>query len=417
MAASRADTYMADRVRGFGVTIFAEMTALALKHAAVNLGQGYPDFPAPEFVKRAACEAVMRDENQYTRSAGHPKLVEAIAKLWQRDWGYSPDPITEITVTVGATEGLFASIQALINPGDEVLIIEPFYDAYPADVIMAGGVPRYVPLRPDVNGEWVLDLDEVRRAITPRTRMLILNTPHNPTGKVFTREELEGLAAIAQEYDLIVLSDEVYDYLTFDGYTHVRIATLPGMWERTLTLGSAGKMFGVTGWKVGWVVGSAALNEAVRKAHQWIPFCVATPLQVAVAHALAEAPSQGYFEQMRVAYEHKRNLLVAALREVGLEPYATHGTYFVLARIDTLGWDDDVAFCRWLTTEVGVTAIPPTAFYSEAHKDMGRRMARFAFCKRDEALHEAARRLRERLPQRPRTGHERPAAPGGQEGR
>lgn len=394
MTSEGLNPYMAERVRGFGETIFAEMTALALKHRAINLGQGYPDFPAPDFVKRAAQEAIAQDENQYTRSAGHPRLVEAIALLWQRDWGYTPDPLTEVTVTVGATEGLFAAIQALVNPGDEVLIIEPFYDAYPADVVMAGGIPRYVPLRPGEDGEWYLDLDEVRRAITSKTRMLILNTPHNPTGKVFSREELEGLAALAQEYDLIVLSDEVYDYLTFDGRQHVRIATLPGMWERTLTLGSAGKMFGVTGWKIGWAVGDARLNLAVRKAHQWIPFCVTTPLQVAVAVALQEAPSRGYFENMRRAYEQKRDMLVRALQEVGLQPYATHGTYFVLARIDTLGWEDDVAFCRWLTTEVRVAAIPPTAFYSEAHKEMGRRMARFAFCKRDDALREAAERLR-----------------------
>ncbi len=402
MTSEKAGTYMAERVRGFGETIFSEMTALALKHRAVNLGQGYPDFPAPDFVKEAAWKAIARDENQYTRSAGHPQLVEAIALLWQRDWGCSPDPLTEITVTVGATEGLFAAVQALVNPGDDVLIIEPFYDAYPADVIMAGGTPRFVPLRPGEDGEWYLDLEEVRRAITPRTRMLILNTPHNPTGKVFSREELEGLAAIAQEYDLIVLSDEVYDYLTFDGRRHWRIATLPGMWERTLTLGSAGKMFGVTGWKIGWVVGSAALNLAVRKAHQWIPFCVATPLQVAVAIALQEASAQGYLETMRVAFERKRDILVQALAEAGMRPLATHGTYFVLARIDPLGWEDDVAFCRWLTTTVGVAAIPPTAFYSEDHKAMGRRMARFAFCKRDEALQEAARRLREGLRSRTR---------------
>lgn len=383
----------AERVRGFGDTIFAEMTALAVKHRAVNLGQGFPDFPAPEFVKRAAQAAIAADENQYARSAGHPRLVEAVAARWQQDWGMAVDPFTEVTVTVGATEGLFAAVQALLNPGDEVILIEPFYDAYPADVVMAGGVPRYVPLRPTAEGEWSLDPEEVEAAVTPQTRLLILNTPHNPSGKVFTRRELTAIAEICTRHDLLVISDEVYNYLTFDGMSHVRIAALPGMWERTLTLESAGKMFGVTGWKIGWAVGPADLNDALRKAHQWIPFSVATPLQLGVAEALTTADSHDYFPQMRAQYQHKRDMLVSALREAGLRPFASHGTYFVLAGIEHLGFGDDLAFCRWLTEEVGVAAIPPSAFYCQEHKDLGQRMARFAFCKREEVLVEARERM------------------------
>ncbi len=400
----------AERVRSFGTTVFAEFTALANEVKAVNLGQGFPDFPAPAFILEAAKDAIDRHLNQYTRSAGHPRLVHALSQVYSPLFGRTIDPLTEIVVTTGATEGIFATIQALVNPGDEVILIEPFYDSYPASVIMAGGTPVYVPLRAPAGastaGAWTLDLDELARAFSPRTRLLILNTPHNPVGKVFTQEELQAIAELVRRHHALVLSDEVYEWMVYPDAAHVRIATLPGMWERTVTLGSAGKTFSVTGWKIGWAIAPPHLAHAILMAHQWIPFCVATPLQEAVAVAFEQAESRGYFDELVDMYRAKRDKLVAALQAAGLPPIVPDGSYFILADTSHLdvavppGQLRDVAVCRWLTTEVGVAAIPPSAFYSPEHKHLVAHLARFTFCKTDEALDEAARRLTARL--RPR---------------
>jgi aspartate/methionine/tyrosine aminotransferase len=398
-----APTRSARRVQGFGATVFAEFSALALRHGAVNLGQGFPNFPAPEFVKRAAQDAVAADLNQYTRSAGHPRLVQALAATYAPLFGRDLDPLAEIVVTTGATEAIFATVQALIDPADEVILIEPFYDSYPASVTMAGGVPVYVPLRSDTGSqsaaEWRLDMDELRAAVTPRTRLLILNTPMNPVGKVYTRAELAAIAEIAVEKDLIVLSDEVYEWMVY-GVEHVRIATLPGMAERTITLGSAGKTFGVTGWKIGWAIAPAPLAHAVLMAHQWIPFAVTTPLQEAVAVALEQAHVHDYFGSMPKFYQAKRDLLLEALAGVGMQPVVPDGSYFILADTSTLpvkaeaGGRRDVAICRWLTTEIGVAAIPPSPFFCKAHQPLADTLARFCFCKTDAMLEEATARLR-----------------------
>ncbi|MCC9077757.1 aminotransferase class I/II-fold pyridoxal phosphate-dependent enzyme [Litorilinea aerophila] len=401
----------AARVRGFGTTVFAEFTALAIEHNAVNLGQGFPNFPAPDFIKEAAQRAIAADLNQYARSAGHPRLVNALSAVYSPLFGRELDPLHEIVVTVGATEGIFATIQALVEPGDEVILIEPFYDSYPAAVTMAGGTPVYVPLRPTANREraagWALDMDELRAAFSPRTRLLILNTPQNPIGKVFSREELAQIAALVQEFDAYVLSDEVYEWMVYgDGQEpveHVRIATLPGMWERTITLGSAGKTFSVTGWKIGWAIAPAPIAHAIFMAHQWIPFAVATPLQEAVACAFEEAEARGYFNWLRTTYRQKRDRLLQVLQEVGLQPVSPDGSYFIIFETGHLdvpvppNTRRDYAVCRWFTQEVGVAAIPPSPFYSPPHKHLTDNLARFTFCKTDDLLEEAAERLRAAL--------------------
>jgi aspartate/methionine/tyrosine aminotransferase len=401
----------AQRVRSFGVTVFAEFSALALQYNAVNLGQGFPNFPAPDFVKEAAQQAIAADINQYARSAGHLRLVKALANVYSPLFGRELNPLTEIVTTVGATEGIFATIQALIEPGDEVILIEPFYDSYPASVIMAGGTPVYVPLRPAPNAtsstEWILDMDELATAFSPRTRLLIVNTPQNPVGKIFSRAELLQIAALAQKHNIIVLSDEVYEWMVYPDpartVEHVRMATLPGMWERTITLGSAGKTFSVTGWKIGWAIAPAHLAHAVLMAHQWIPFAVSTPMQEAVAVALEIAPERDYFTWLSQMYQAKRDKLLGALDAVGLTPVRPDGSYFILvdtSRLDVPvepGVRRDVSLCRWFTRTVGVVPIPPSFFYSPQHQYLTDNLARFCFCKTDEMLDEAAQRMRQTL--------------------
>lgn len=401
----------AQRVRSFGTTVFAEFTALAIQHNAVNLGQGFPNFAAPDFIKEAVQQAVANDLNQYARSAGHPHLVNALSTVYSPLFGRTLDPQREIVVTVGATEGIFATIQALVEPGDEVILIEPFYDSYAPSVIMAGGTPVYVPLRPLPNAassaEWVLDRAELEAAINRRTRLLIINTPQNPIGKVFRRAELQQIADLAQKYNFLVLSDEVYEWMVYSDpiqpVEHVRIATLPGMWERTITLGSAGKTFSVTGWKIGWAIAPVHLAHAIFMAHQWIPFAVATPLQEAVAIALEVAPQRDYFTWLSQMYCAKRDKLFVALNSVGLTPIRPDGSYFILVDTQKLetpsdpGVRRDISLCRWFTREIGVAAIPPSHFYSPPHQYLTDNLARFCFCKTDDLLDEAARRLQRAL--------------------
>jgi len=394
---------MAERVRGFGTTIFAEMTDLAVKHQAVNLGQGFPNFPCPDFLKEAAREAVFGEFNQYARSAGLPHLVRVLASHLGGEFGRDLDPDGEVTVTSGATEGLFLAAQAFLEPGDEVVLIEPFYDAYPADSAVCGARCRHVALEPGPGGGWALDPRRLEEAFSPRTRMIFLNTPHNPTGKVFTREELEGIAALCVRHDVIAVSDEVYDRMVFDGRTHTRLASLPGMWERTITLGSAGKTFSVTGWKIGWAVAPAPLSLGLRKMHQWVSYAVTTPLQEAVARALERAEALGYYAGLREMYQAKRDRLCRALQESGFRVFVPEGTYFVLADFRSWGFRDDGEFCRYLTTRAGVAAIPPGSFYSEPHRHLAGTLARFCFCKTDETLEEAGRKLRAAYRERTQT--------------
>ncbi len=383
---------IAQRLRPFGTTIFSEMTALALERGAINLSQGYPDFDGPPPVVAAAVQALHSGRNQYARSMGLPELTRAVA-AHQRQWyGLDYDPETEVVVTNGTTEGIAAALLGLVDPGDEVILVEPFYDSYPACVALAGGVARYATLRfPDFR----LDLDEVEALVTPRTRVLVLNTPHNPTGTVLTRAELEGVARLCQRHDLVVVADEVYEHLTYGAARHVPLATLPGMRERVLTLSSTGKTFSVTGWKVGWGTGPAALVAAAQAAHQFLTFCTPPPLQLAAAVALSGL-GDAYFDELRRDFEHRRDLLVGALRDIGLDVSVPAGTYFVLADFRRVFAGDDRGFVRHLLDACGVAAIPPSVFYA-ARPEEGQRLVRFAFCKRAETLAAAADRLR-RLP-------------------
>jgi aspartate/methionine/tyrosine aminotransferase len=370
--------------------VFTEMSRLAHEYGAVNLGQGFPDFPGPSFVKEAAKVAIDADLNQYAVSFGAPRLRAAIASTWEDRYGSALDSEREITVTSGATEAIYDAIQALTGPGDEVVVFEPFYDSYLPSAVMAGASLRAIALRaPD----WTFDPDEAAAAFGPRTRVLLLNTPHNPTGKVFTRVELEILARLCQEWDVVAITDEVYERILFDGAEHVPLATLPGMWDRTLTINSTGKTFSMTGWKIGYAVGPAGLNAALRTVHQFVTFASATPFQEAMAVALEEAPARGYYDRLRLDYEHRRDALRAALAEAGLPTLPVNGAYFLMADVSGSGFADDVAFCRWLTTEVGVAAVPPSAFSLDPTR--APLLARFSFAKSEETIAQAATRLRQ----------------------
>jgi aspartate/methionine/tyrosine aminotransferase len=382
------DKYATPRIRSFGTSIFSEMSRLAVQHGAVNLGQGFPDFPGPDFVKEAAKAAIDADLNQYAIGHGAPRLRRAIAATWTRQTGQEIDPEQEVTVTSGATEAIFDAIQAFLGPGDELISFEPFYDSYPTSATLAGGRLVPVTLRPP---DWSFDPDELRAAFSPRTRALLLNTPHNPTGKVFTRRELESIGALCQEYDVVAITDEVYDRITFDGAEHVSLATLPGMWERTLTINSTGKTFSMTGWKIGYAIGPAPLNAALRAVHQFVTFATATPFQEAMASAFEVAEERGYYDQLRAGYTHRRDLLRDALDAAGLHTLPIGGSYFLMADLAGLGFPNDAAFCRFLIADVGVAAIPPSAFYLDSAR--APLLARFCFAKCDETLHAAAERL------------------------
>jgi aspartate/methionine/tyrosine aminotransferase len=383
------DRFAADKIRGFGTSVFSEMSRLAVQHSAVNLGQGFPDFPGPDFVKEAAKAAIDADLNQYAMGHGATRLRQAIAATWIRDYGREIDPDREITVTSGATEAIFDIIQALIGPGDELITFEPFYDSYLPSAVLAGGTLRPVRLHPP---DWHFDRDELAAAFNNRTRAILLNTPHNPTGKVFSRDELEFVAELCKQYDVAAVTDEVYDRIVYDDAIHVSLATLPGMWERTLVLNSTGKTFSMTGWKLGFAVGSAGLNAALRAVHQFVTFASATPFQDAMAHAMEIAPDLGYYDQLQREYTARRDLLRQELEASGLHTHPVAGSYFLMADIGALGFASDVDFCRFLTSEVGVAAVPPSAFYVDPAT--APLLARFCFAKHDETLREAGRRLK-----------------------
>ncbi|NGO14052.1 pyridoxal phosphate-dependent aminotransferase [Streptomyces sp. HC44] len=385
------------RLAEFGTTIFAEMSALAVSTGSINLGQGFPDTDGPEEVREAAVRA-LRDGrgNQYPPGPGIPELRTAIAAHQERRYALTFDPDTEVLVTAGATEAIAASLLALLEPGDEVIALEPYYDSYAACIAMAGGTRVPVTLRPHegrgsatAGHSFRLDLDELRDAVTDRTRLLLINTPHNPTGTVLTRAELTAIAELAVERDLLVVTDEVYEHLVFDEAEHIPLATLPGMRERTVTIGSAGKSFSFTGWKVGWVTAPPPLVSAVRSAKQFLTYVASGPFQYAVAEALALPDA--YFTAFRDDMQAKRDLLSAGLAEAGFEVFRTAGTYFITTDIRPLGETDGFAFCRALPERAGVVAIPNAVFYD--HREAGAPFVRFAFCKRMETLQAAAERL------------------------
>jgi N-succinyldiaminopimelate aminotransferase len=379
-------TRMASRLDGLGTTIFAEMSALAVRTGSINLGQGFPDTDGPAAVADAAVSAIRAGQNQYPPGPGIPELRHAVAAHQQRFHGLAYDPDAEVLVTAGATEAIAAAALGLVEPGDEVIALEPYYDSYVATIAMAAGRRVPVTLRaPDFR----LPVDELRAAVTPRTRVIMLNSPHNPTGAVLTRDELEAVAELAVEHDLVVVSDEVYEHLVYDG-EHIPIATLPGMRERTVTISSGGKTFSFTGWKIGWACAPPDLLAAVRTAKQFLTYVSGAPFQPAIAVGLGLPDA--YFHDLRESLRARRDLLSDALEAVGFGVFRPAGTYFVQTDIRPLGFTDGVEFCRSLPEKAGVVAIPTQVFYDDV--EAGRHLVRWAFCKRPEVLTDATSRLK-----------------------
>ncbi|MFJ8960591.1 pyridoxal phosphate-dependent aminotransferase [Lentzea sp. NPDC102401] len=376
------------RLQPFTSTIFAEMTALAVQHDAVNLGQGFPDTDGPSSMLAAAQSAIASGVNQYPPGPGMPVLRRAVAAHRSR-YGLSYDPDSEVLVTVGATEAIAASLLALVEAGDEVILIEPYYDSYAASVAMAGATRVTVGLREDESGRLALDVDALRAAVTPRTRAILVNSPHNPTGTVFRLEELQAIASLCVEHDLLAITDEVYEHLVFDGLVHIPLASLPGMAPRTLSISGAGKTFNCTGWKIGWVCGPAELVSAVRAAKQFMTFVGGAPFQPAVAHALTA--ELDWVTGLRDSLASKRARLAEGLRAAGFEVRSSEGTYFICADVRPLGHTDGLALCRELPARIGVAAVPVQVF-TDRPADW-QHLIRFAFCKQDAVIDEAVERL------------------------
>ncbi|MFC3494045.1 pyridoxal phosphate-dependent aminotransferase [Glycomyces rhizosphaerae] len=367
-------------------TIFTTMSALAQRHDAVNLGQGFPDESGPAHIIEAAATAMREGRNQYPPLAGIPELRQAITAHQQHWYGLAPDPDEGVTVTAGATEAITAAMLALVDPGDEVIALEPSYDSYKAAVTMAGGT--LVPVRLDAPA-FRLDTARLAAAVTERTKVLLINSPHNPTGTVLHRAELEAIAALAVERDLLVVTDEVYEHLVFDGREHVPLASLPGMWDRTVSIGSAGKTFSVTGWKIGWATGPADLIARVKDVKQWLSFASGTPFQYGIATALASG--EEFYRDYIAGYQERRDLMVAGLRGIGFDVYEPEGTYFVTTSVAPFGYEDGMRFCLELPERCGVVAIPTQVFYLGEQE--ARPEVRFAFCKQLEVIEEGLKRL------------------------
>jgi len=389
--------YLSSRLQGFGTSIFTEITLLANRYGALNLGQGFPNFDGPQVIKDAAIAAITSGANQYLRSMGLPALNAAIAEHERRFYGLEYEPDRDITVMSGATEAICATLLALCEPGDEVIAFEPCYDSYRPCVAMAGATLKPILLS---GAGFAFDAGELARAINAKTRLILLNTPHNPVGKVFSRAELEQIAELCIQNDLLCVTDEVYEHLVFDG-EHLPIACLPGMAERTVKISSTGKTFSFTGWKIGYTCAPAEITAAIRTAHQFITFCNSGPFQPAMA--LGFGLGDEFYNELRDDYRRKRDVLASGLRAAGFGVDDPAGTYFIVADIRPLGYDDDVEFCRRMPELVGVAAIPASAFYID--KAAGRHLVRFAFCKTEDVLHEGIERLK-RLP-RGSAGEER----------
>ncbi|HZT97154.1 MAG TPA: aminotransferase class I/II-fold pyridoxal phosphate-dependent enzyme [Chloroflexota bacterium] len=382
---------VAERTLGFTESVIREMTRLVNKYHpddGINMAQGFPDFPAPDLIKRAACDAINADLNQYAITWGAKNLRDAIAEKTATFLGFTPDPEREITVCCGATEAMIAVLLAVVNPGDEVVIFEPFYENYGPDAILSGAQPRYVSLRPP---DWTFDPAELAAAFSPRTRALILNTPNNPTGKVFDTKELDVIGDLCRLHDALVITDEIYEHMVYDGLRHVSMASLPGMRERTVVINGMSKTYAVTGWRVGYVIAPAAVSDAVRKVHDFLTVGAAAPLQEAGAVALRLPPE--YYDNLRREYEQRRDFIVEALSGAGFGVFRPHGAYYVMTDINAFEAVDDVAFADWLVRDVGIAVVPGSSFYSDPAK--GSQQVRFAFPKRMQTLEAAAQRLSE----------------------
>jgi aspartate/methionine/tyrosine aminotransferase len=389
---TRQKHFLSDKVEHFTESVIREMTRQAMVYGAINLAQGFPDFPAPAEIKRAAQEAIAADVNQYAITWGAKNLRNAIARQMQEWQGIHVDPETQVTVCCGSTEAMISTLLAVCNAGDEVVIFEPFYENYGPDAILSGAKPRFVKLRPPAtaDGEWTFDERELRAAFHSHTKAIILNTPNNPTGKVFTHSELELIRDLCVEFNVLAITDEIYEHILYDDTQHISIARLDGMGERTVTINGLSKSYSVTGWRVGWTVAPPAITNAIRKVHDFLTVGAPAPLQEAGAIALGLPAS--YYHNLASGYRARRDRLMPALAEAGFRCFRPRGAYYVMTDISAFGYPDDVAFTQYLVKEVGVAAVPGSSFYNDPGD--GARQVRFAFCKRDETLDEAARRLR-----------------------
>lgn len=379
--------FRSDRTIGFQESVIRDMSRRAMQHGAVNLAQGFPDFAAPGFVKDAAAGAIHADINQYANTWGAKPLRNAIAAKYTATYGLDYNPDTEITVCCGATEGMIASLMAVTNPGDEVVVFEPFYENYRPDALLCGAVSKLVTLHPP---NWTFDPSELRRAFTSRTKAIIVNSPNNPTGRVFTRDELLTIAVLAQEFDTLVITDDIYEHILYDGAQHVPMAALPGMRERTVMVNSMSKTYSVTGWRIGWVMAPPEICDGIRKVHDFLTVGAAAPLQEAGAVALS-SPAV-YYADLAAKYVERRNLLLGELQAAGLQCYKPQGAYYILCSISSFGFQDDISFTRHLIESVGVACVPGSSFFSDPVR--GKQLVRFCFCKREETLREAGQRLR-----------------------
>jgi aspartate/methionine/tyrosine aminotransferase len=384
-------TFLSDKVTHFTESVIREMTRRAMVYGAVNLAQGFPDFPAPEEIKQAAKQAIAADVNQYAITWGAKSLRNAIArqtKLWQ---GIEIDPEKEITVSCGSTEAMISTLLAVCNVGDEVIVFEPYYENYGPDSILSGAKPKFVKLRPpaDENGEWTFDERELRRAVGPHTKAIVLNTPNNPTGKVFTRAELELIRDLCVKFNVLAITDEIYEHILYDGTEHISMAKLEGMRERTVTINGMSKTYSVTGWRVGWAVAPENITNAIRKVHDFLTVGAPAPLQEAGAAALSLPPE--YYQKLAEGYRMRRDHLIPALTAAGFKCYRPRGAYYVMTDISAFGFSDDVAFSKYLVQEIGVAPVPGSSFYGDPRD--GAQQVRFAFCKRMDTLDEASRRL------------------------
>lgn len=392
-AALQKKHFLSDKVSRFTESVIREMTRQAMLHNAINLAQGFPDFSAPEEIKRAAQEAIGADVNQYAITWGAQSLRQAIAQQMLSNHGLDIDPRTEVTVCCGSTEAMISTLLAVCNAGDEVVIFEPYYENYGPDSVLSGARPSFVKLRPPVSpdGEWTLDERELRAAFHNHTKAVILNTPNNPTGKVFSRAELELIRDLCLEYNVLAITDEIYEHILYDGAQHISIATLDGMRDRTVTINGMSKTYSVTGWRVGWAIAPPPITDAIRKVHDFLTVGAPAPLQEAGASALA-MPAE-YYRTLAERYESRRNHLMPVLEQAGFRCFRPRGAYYVMTDIGNFGHGDDVAFCKFLVQEIGVAAVPGSSFYSRPAD--GATQVRFAFCKREQTLDEAARRLRQ----------------------
>jgi aminotransferase len=395
MFSSMARSRTSEKASRFTESVIREMTRLAQKYGAVNLSQGFPDFAAPDAIKRAACDAILGDVNQYAVTWGAKPLREAIAADFSRRHGVAVDPDTQITVCCGSTEAMMSTMLAIVDPGDEVVVFEPFYENYGPDAILSGATPRFVPLRwSDTSHDWAYDSVELAAAFNNRTRAVIINTPNNPTGKVFTRSELEEIAGLCRRWGAIAVTDEIYEHILYDEAVHVPLATLDGMAGRTVTINSVSKTFSVTGWRVGWTIAPPDITSAIRKVHDFLTVGAAAPLQAASAAALA-LPDD-YYRDLAAQYRVRRDRLLGILRPAGFTCYPPRGAYYVMTDIAAFGFPDDVAFARHLVTDIGVAAVPGSSFYSAP--EAGKTKLRFCFCKKEETLAAAEERLRRLRP-------------------